>query len=48
MRAIQAGLDRHSNKGNINFNIITDREFKLANNAFNTELVELACNDFLL
>ena len=33
MRKIRAGLDRHLNKENINFSIITDREFKPANDA---------------
>ena len=42
MRAIRAGLDRNLNKGNVNFSIITDREFKPANDALNAHLVELA------
>ena len=42
MRAIRAGLDRYLNKENINFSIITDREFKPANDALNAHLVELA------
>ena len=43
MRAIRAGLDRYLNKENINFSIITDSEFKPANDALNAHLVELAC-----
>ena len=42
MRAIRAGLDRFLNKENTNFSIITDREFKPANDALNAHLVELA------
>ena len=42
MRAIRAGLDRSLNKENTNFSIITDREFKPANDALNAHLVELA------
>ena len=42
MRAIRAGLDRYLNKENINFSIITDREFKPANEALNAHLVELS------
>ena len=42
MRAIRAALDRYLNKENINFSIITDREFKPANDALNAHLVELA------
>ena len=42
MKAIQAGLDRYLNKENTNFSIITDRDFKPANEALNTHLVELA------
>ena len=41
MRAIRAGLDRFLNKVNPNFSIITDREFKPANDALNAHLVEL-------
>ena len=43
MRAIRAGLDRHLNKEEINFSIITDREFKVATDAFNTHLLKLSC-----
>ena len=42
MKAIRAGLDRYLNKENVNFSIITDREFKPANDALNAHLVELA------
>ena len=42
MRAIRAGLDRYLTKENINFSIITGREFKPANDALNAHLVELA------
>ena len=42
MKAIRAGLDRYLNKGNVNFSIITDREFKPANDALNAHLVKLA------
>ena len=42
MRAIRAGLERHLNKQNSNFSIITDQEFKPANDALNAHLVELA------
>ena len=42
MRAIRAGLDRYLNKENINFSIITGREFKPANDALNAHLVDLA------
>ena len=42
MKAIRAGLDRYLNKENTNFSIITDRDFKPANEALNAHLVELA------
>ena len=42
MRAIRAGLERQLNKQNSNFSIITDQEFKPANDALNAHLVELA------
>ena len=42
MKAIRAGLDRYLNKGNVTFSIITDREFKPANDALNAHLVKLA------
>ena len=42
MREIRVGLDRYLNKENVNFSVITDREFKPANDALNAHLDELA------